>query len=96
MGTMSLKEIENILAQQIAIILAVDPSRIIKDVPLHEMGIDSLSFVELLVFIEKIFNIKFMESGLTMENFRTIRSLASSIRGSGVVKINRKKGNHEP
>ncbi|MBW2738283.1 MAG: hypothetical protein JRE64_05415 [Deltaproteobacteria bacterium] len=77
---MNLKEIENILAQQIAIILAVDPSKIIKDVPLHEIGIDSLSFVELLVFIEKTFNIKLMESGLTREDFRTIRSLALSIQ----------------
>jgi len=95
MNGKNLKEIENILAQEIAIILTVDPSKVIKDVPLHEMGIDSLSFVELLVFIEKKFNIKLMESGLTSENFRTIRSLASSIRGSGVVKVNRMKGNHE-
>ena len=83
MGKKKLKKIENILAQQIAIILAVDPSKIIKDVPLHEMGIDSLSFVELLVFIEKTFNIKLMESGLTSEDFRTIRSLASSIDFQG-------------
>ena len=79
MGTKSLKEIENILAQEIATILSVDPSTVIKNVPLHEMGVDSLSFVELLVFIEKTFNIKLMESGLTSEDFRTIRSLASSI-----------------
>ena len=79
MGGKNLKEIENILAQEIATILSVDPLTVIKDVPLHELGIDSLSFVELLVFIEKIFNIKLLESGLTMENFRTIRSLASSI-----------------
>jgi len=79
MGAKNLKEIENILAQEIATILSVDPSKVIKDVPLHEMGVDSLSFVELLVFIEKTFNIKLMESGLTREAFRTIHSLASSI-----------------
>ncbi len=79
MGTKSLKEIGNILAQEIATILSVDPSTVIKDVPLHEMGVDSLSFVELLVFIEKKFNIKLMESGLTREDFRTVRSLALSI-----------------
>lgn len=93
MGVKTLKEIENILSQEIATILSVDSSKVILDTPLHEMGIDSLSFVELLVFIEKIFNIKLMESGLTSENFRTVRSLASSILGLGVV---RKKGNHEP
>ena len=82
MGEKKLKKIENILAQQIAIILAVDPSRVIKDIPLHEMGVDSLSFVEILVFIEKTFNIKLMESGLTMKDFRTVHSLASSILGS--------------
>lgn len=79
MGVKTLKEIENILSQEIATILSVDSSKVILDTPLHEMGIDSLSFVELLVFIEKIFNIKLMESGLTSENFRTVRSLASSI-----------------
>ena len=79
MGEKNLKKIENILAQQIAIILAVDLSKVILDTPLHEMGIDSLSFVELLVFIEKTFNLKLMESGLTREDFRTIHSLALSI-----------------
>ena len=83
MGEKNLKEIENILAQEIATILSVDPSKVIKDVPLHEVGIDSLSFVELLVFIEKTFNIQLMESGLTREDFRTIRSLASSISHRG-------------
>ncbi len=79
MGVKTLKEIENILSQEIATILSIDSSKVILDTPLHEMGIDSLSFVELLVFIEKTFNIKLMESGLTSENFRTVRSLASSI-----------------
>ena len=83
MGEKNIKEIENILAQEIATILSVDLSKVILDVPLHEMGIDSLSFVELLVFIEKTFNIKLMESGLTREDFRTIRSLASSIQIQG-------------
>ncbi len=81
MGAKSLKKIENILTQEIATILSVDPSTIIRDIPMHELGVDSLSFVELLVFIEKTFNIKLMESGLTREDFRTIRSLASSIQG---------------
>ena len=81
MDEKNLKKIENILAQEIATILSVDSSTVIKDIPMHEMGIDSLSFVELLVFIEKTFNIKLMESGLTREDFRTIRSLASSIQG---------------
>ena len=83
MNEKNLKKIENILAQEIATILSVDPSTIIRDSSMHEMGIDSLSFVELLVFIEKTFNIKLMESGLTREDFRTIRSLASSIQDSG-------------
>jgi len=79
MGVKTLKEIENILSQEIATILSIDSSKVILDTPFHEIGIDSLSFVELLVFIEKTFNIKLMESGLTSEDFRTVRSLASSI-----------------
>ncbi|MBU0478628.1 acyl carrier protein [bacterium] len=74
-----LKHIEETLIQEVATILAVDSSTISPNAPLHTLGVDSFSFVELLVFIEKTFNLKLMESGLTRENSQTIHLLASYI-----------------
>lgn len=73
------KDIEETLIREISTILSTDTSKIIPDAPLHTLGIDSLSFVELLVVIEKTFNLKLIESGLTRKDFQTIRSLASYI-----------------
>lgn len=75
----SYKTIEELLIREVGAILSRDPDSIEPEKPLHEMGIDSLGFVELLVLIEKKFKIKLMESGLTRDDFRTIRSLSSKI-----------------
>lgn len=79
MSEMTTANIEKTLIQEIATILGVDSSTISSNAPLHTLGVDSFSFVELLVFIEKTFNLKLIESGLTRENFRTIHLLASYI-----------------
>jgi len=76
MNKMSAADIEETLIQEVAVILAVDSSTISSSDPLHTLGIDSFSFVELLVFIEKTFNLKLIESGLTKEDFQTIHLLA--------------------
>jgi len=73
------KQVEKKLICQLAAVLSVDSKKIKPEVPLHTLGVDSLSFVELLVFIEKEFKIKLMESGLQAEDFKTIHSLASRI-----------------
>ena len=73
------KQVEEKLIGQIAVILSVDRKKIKPEVPLHTLGVDSLSFVELLVFIEKEFSIKLMESGLQAEDFKTIQALARRI-----------------
>lgn len=70
------KDIESKLIKQVAAILSVDAAGISPQAELHTLGVDSLSFVELLVFIEKEFKVKLMESGLTREDFRTVRALA--------------------
>jgi len=77
------KVIEESLIREVAAILSRDPGSVGPEVPLHEMGLDSLGFVELLVIIEKKFKIKLMESGLTRNDFRTIRSLSSKIGAMG-------------
>ncbi|MDP2863296.1 MAG: acyl carrier protein [Desulfobacterales bacterium] len=76
----SYKVIEESLIREVAAILSKDPGLIEPEIPLHEMGVDSLGFVELLIVIEKKFKIKLMESGLTRNDFRTIRSLSSKIK----------------
>ena len=79
MSKMNIVDIEKTLIQEVAAILAVDFSIILPNAPLHTLGIDSFGFVELLVFIEKTFNLKLIESGLTKEDFQTLHLLASYI-----------------
>jgi acyl carrier protein len=77
----SLQQTEDKLINQVAAILSIDSQKIKPEAPLASLGVDSLSFVELLVFIEKEFKVKLMESGLTGEDFKSIRSLAKRIHG---------------
>jgi len=73
------KDIEDLLIREVAAILAIEAGAIHPEVPFHELGLDSLGFVELLVVIEKAFRVKLMDTGLTREDFGTIRSLAAAI-----------------
>ena len=79
MNKFELNDVEQKLIRQVAAILSLDAAKISPEAPLHTLGVDSLSFVELLVFIEQEFKIKLMESGMTREDFRTIRALAKRI-----------------
>ena len=76
---MTSKDIEDKLIQGIASIINKDKSSIASDIPFHKLGLDSLGFVEILVFIEKTFNLQLIESGLDKKDFETIQSLASLI-----------------
>ena len=75
---MNHKEVEEILKKEIHIILGgkIEVSPVVE---LHKLGMDSMGFVELLVFIEKQFGIRLIDSGLNKENFRTVRTLAECI-----------------
>jgi acyl carrier protein len=75
----SVREIEEILVIEVASILAVDPAAVGVDAPFQSLGLNSLGFVELLVVIEKTFNLKLMETDLNKDDFQTIRSLALRI-----------------
>ncbi|NQU73759.1 MAG: acyl carrier protein [Candidatus Omnitrophica bacterium] len=75
----SLKTIEQKLIEHVSAILSAGVDQVSLDTPLHTLGVDSLGFVELLVFIEKEFKVKLMESGMVRDDFRTIRSLAKCI-----------------
>ena len=61
----SMLAVEQKLIQEVATILCIQPQAVKTDVPLPALGIDSMGFVELLVVIEKKFNLRFIESVLT-------------------------------
>ena len=79
MPEMSVKEIEKLLVTEVANILSIDPATVTVDAPLHSLGMNSMAFIELLVAIEKTFELKLMETDLTREDFQAIGSLASRI-----------------
>ena len=70
---------EAILIREVAGLLAVEPTAISAEMTLQELGFDSLKLVELLVVIEKEFDINLMETGITQDDFKNIRSLAARI-----------------
>lgn len=72
-------DIEQQLTEQIALVISVEPDAVKPDAVLHNLGIDSMGFVEILVFIEKQFGLKLIETGLKKEDFQTARSLAKRI-----------------
>ncbi len=77
---MTVQEIESALLEGIASIISADRESLAADRPFHELGIDSLGFVEILVFIEKTFKLQLIQSDLTKKDFSTVRSLASFIQ----------------
>ena len=79
MNDMSIQAVERKLIEEIAIILCVEPAAVKPDVPLPVLGLDSMGFVELLVVVEKVFNLRLMESGLAREDFETLHALACRI-----------------
>jgi len=78
---MTVQDIEQKLIEGISSISNQDASAIAPDKPFHELGIDSLGFVEILVFIEKTFKLQLIASDLTRKDFESIRALASFISG---------------
>ena len=79
MENITIKYIKEKLTEQIALSIGEKPSNIKSDMPMHELGMDSLGLVELFVFIEKKFKIQLMESGISQEDIKKIDSLAESI-----------------
>lgn len=75
----TVQEIESALAEGIASIISADKKTLALDQPFHDLGVDSLGFVEILVFIEKTFKLQLIQSDLTRKDFETTRSLASFI-----------------
>ena len=70
------------LKEHVAFLLGADASGIAADQPLHQLGLDSMGFVDLLVFIEKQFGLSLMNSGLSQDDFASLTVLARRIAGA--------------
>lgn len=58
----------------------VDPSKKVEmDTSFESLGIDSLSIIELVLFIERRYKISFPEQDLVKQNFRSVRTLATCL-----------------
>ena len=49
------------------------------DQPLHALGLDSMGFVDLLVFIEKEYGVPLMASGFSQADFSSLEAVANRI-----------------
>ncbi len=76
---MTLREIEEALCQETAVILAREATTLSPETPLRDLGMDSMGFVELLLFIERTFQLRLIETGLAREDFETLRTVARRI-----------------
>ena len=78
-------EIAEVLKREISNILSIAPDDVDIEAPLHELGMNSMSFIELLLAIEREFKVKLIESDLSREYFLSIKVLAehlASLTGS--------------
>lgn len=76
---MTQAEITQQLIQEAAVIRSLDPATINPEAPLHELGIDSLGLVEILVFVEKTFSLNLLEAGLSRQHLRSLSSIAQGV-----------------
>jgi acyl carrier protein len=83
MASRSLHEVESFLLAETGIILAENSTEITSSVPLADTGYDSMSFVSLLISVEKKYGIKLVEKGLNPEDMKTLKSLAERIISEG-------------
>ncbi len=67
------------LRLHVALLVGTEAEQVAVDQPLHQLGLDSMGFVDLLVFIEKQFGLSLMSSGLAHDDFGSLAVLAQRI-----------------
>ncbi|MBS3762110.1 MAG: acyl carrier protein [Planctomycetes bacterium] len=77
--TENVEKIEEILLREIATILSMDEEEITPTTPLASVGMDSIRFVEVLLLIEREFDVELIKSQLSRDDVKDIASLARSI-----------------
>lgn len=80
MGTQTIDTILAFLIRETGIILSGKSQKISGDILLASMGFDSMSFVELLISIEKKYNVKLIEIGMKPDDMKTLGALAQCLQ----------------
>ena len=76
---MTEQEIEAKLIGQLAILLGAGEESISGDSSLPSLGMDSMRFVELFIFIEKEFGVELMSTDMQRSDLENPQALAASI-----------------
>jgi acyl carrier protein len=79
MQSKSKEQIVKALLEETEIILSAKKGEISPDVALEDLGLDSLSLIEIFVFIESSFGVKLIETGATIEDLKNIESIAQCV-----------------
>ncbi len=72
-------EILQVLLRETEIIFTGHSVKISPEASLAALGFDSMSFVELLVAVERHFGVKLMETGMSQEDLQNLETLARRI-----------------
>lgn len=72
-------EVTRKLMTHVAMLTGTPMEQVETDRPLHLLGLDSMGFVDLLVFIEKQFNLSLMSSTLAQDDFASLAALSRRI-----------------
>lgn len=76
---MTPEDVARQLSAEVATLLHRPPAEISPDRPLHELGLDSMSFVELMVFIERQFGVNPLEAEIGPQDIESIGRLAACV-----------------
>jgi len=76
---MTEKEIEARLAGRLAALLGTGEEVVRGDASLQSLGMDSMRFVELFIFIEQEFGVELISTDMRRSDLETPRALAASI-----------------
>lgn len=80
MNNVSIEEIARALRKEMSVITSREISKIDPEASLASNGINSMGFIELLLSVERLWNVKLVEAGLSMADVRTVNALAGRIR----------------
>lgn len=72
-------EVQDFLLRELSLILRLDESKVNRDASFDSLGIDSMSFVELLIAIENKFGVNLIEAGITKADLSSLKTLALRI-----------------
>lgn len=76
---MNEQEIETKLAGRLAMLLRMEQDAVRPDSRLEDLGMDSMRFVDLFIFIEKEFGVELISTDMQRADLETPQALAASI-----------------